>query len=61
MGFLCADLAALVVRDRSLWEDSILTWAHSQRSRRIVLRCAAYEQRALDVLLDSLDERRPSP
>lgn len=32
------------------WNDAIISWASSQKSRRIALRCANYEQDAIDIL-----------
>lgn len=34
-----------------LWGEAITTWARNATSRRIVLRCAQYEQRGLALLM----------
>jgi len=34
------------------WSKAITTWAVSQRSRRIALRCAWYEERAFLMLIE---------
>ena len=38
----------------SLWKRAITTWAQSQRSRRVALRCAWHEIKAGTILTDYL-------
>lgn len=37
----------------SMWMDSIISWAHSQKSRRIALRCLEHERKALQILSEA--------
>jgi hypothetical protein len=40
---------AVFIRD--VWDRAIITWAHSQVSRRVALRCAQCEQEGINILL----------
>jgi hypothetical protein len=46
--------AALEDDMQAEWRRGIVTWACSQPSRRVSLRCAAYEERSLMILIEAL-------
>jgi hypothetical protein len=45
---------ALEDKVREEWNRAVVTWARSQVSRRIALRCAECEQRALMILIEGM-------
>jgi hypothetical protein len=56
---LLLDQIVLQCRDdlAALWEKALVTWARSQVSRRIALRCCIAEKRSLQLLLDRWQQR----
>jgi hypothetical protein len=49
-----AMLVALEDKMQDEWSRAVVTWARSQVSRRIALRCAAYEERSLMILIEEV-------